>query len=73
MQHHRLHADCEIDEGGQVKRFVLACLAAVALLVVPADGQMAAEVDGSAATPGSGRKLEARIPQLIAYQGKLTD
>jgi hypothetical protein len=48
-------------------------LAAVAVLVVPARGQMAAEVDRGAPTPGSGAKLEARIPQLIAYQGKLTD
>jgi hypothetical protein len=73
MEHHRLDADREIDEGGEVKRLVLACLAAVALLVVPADGQMAAEVDRGAATPGGGKKLEARIPQLVAYQGKLTD
>ncbi len=41
--------------------------------VIPASGQTAAEADRSAAVPERSTRLDVRVPQFIAYQGKLTD
>jgi len=56
-----------------VKRFVFACVVAVAVWASPANGQPAAKADRSTAAPDRSTQLDVRIPQLIAYQGKLTD
>jgi len=42
-------------------------------MAVPVSGQTTAGVERSAVAPGGSAKLDVRIPQLIAYQGKLTD
>jgi hypothetical protein len=56
-----------------VKSCVFACVVAVAVWAAPANGQPAAKADRSTATPNREARLDVRIPQLIAYQGKLTD
>jgi hypothetical protein len=68
-----------------MKRCVVACVIAVALLATmaggqtaartdkQASGQEAAKVDKSIVTPERSPKADAAIPQVIAYQGKLTD
>ena len=56
-----------------MRRYVVACVVAVAMAATQASAQRAAKVDNSAAAPSRSAKLDVRIPQLIAYQGKLTD
>ncbi|MCX6844576.1 MAG: hypothetical protein NTX53_20115, partial [candidate division WOR-3 bacterium] len=56
-----------------MKPYVVAYAVAVALLATLAEGQFAAKVDKRAADSDRSAKLDVRIPQLIAYQGKLTD
>jgi hypothetical protein len=74
-----------IERGGKVKRCVVACVMAVALLAMQVSGQTAARTDKqvsgqtaagndkAVAAPARSGKLDAAVPQVIAYQGKLTD
>jgi hypothetical protein len=64
---------CRSEEGAKVRRYVVACAVAVAMAATQAGGQSAAKSNNSAAAPSRGARLDVRIPQLIAYQGKLTD
>jgi len=56
-----------------VKHYVVACVVAVAMAAIQVSGQTAARVEKCAVAPDRSAKLDVRIPQLIAYQGKLTD
>ncbi|MBN2466164.1 hypothetical protein JXD38_11140, partial [candidate division WOR-3 bacterium] len=56
-----------------MKRCVFACIVAAAMWATMASGQAATEADRSAAAPDRDSRLDVRIPQLVAYQGKLTD
>ena len=56
-----------------MKHYVVACVVAVAMAAIQVSGQTAARVEKCAVAPDRSAKLDVRIPQLIAYQGKLTD
>ena len=56
-----------------MKRYAVVFWLAVALLAIQASGQTAARIDKAVVAPVRGAKLGVQIPQLIAYQGKLTD